>query len=556
MAADESKSGMDGLDGFPNEVLALILELLDLDSLFRCHDVCKSWRKCSLWESNYLPHVFDAYTELTHGTRPLSATLSGSEKTQLLGELFRTSVSALPVFATCRSLRDIAVVLRRLDRAWLAGNNTSFASLSHVNVQTPALCMAVDTETGSIVTGHSEGIVAFWNASEKSCYYQSSFETFGYRRVIPKQIAIEGNIMVIASNNGGIVVTRRSRTGRNPPFIQVGEFRVATQATSICMEKYVCIVGENSAVSFWDLSRFAKYEPLPAGTNPSQLLMTIDTSNDNLPVPNSPVNSLFYRDSQLYLGLAGSRIQQIISQSSRGRIFKRQLWEPEEDPYTRLALGPEYHGSSMGQSRLCPMGSKGDILVSWADSSIYRLSPNIGDDLVWEPRYECLVPAVKSSCKDCVGIYARGEQVICRVRQNEIELFLGNGALIRRIPHAHGDISCILFDPAFIAVGTKEASLCVYYFAPWHKICANGQGPSPPAATNSLQSALSERKHTYKRKYQDAMGMDLDKSSVVGAVVGSNAGLRVPTKNTLRGSSPRRLALESSTGIKIPVPAP
>ncbi|KAF3925069.1 hypothetical protein AA313_de0207670 [Arthrobotrys entomopaga] len=199
MAADESKSGMDGLDGFPNEVLALILELLDLDSLLKCHDVCKSWRKCSLWESNYLAHVLDAYTELTHGTRPLSATLSGSDKMLRLGELFRTSVSALPVFATCRSLRDIAVVLRKLDRAWLAGSNTSFASLSHVNIQAPLLCMAVDTGTGSIVTGHNEGTVTFWNASDGSCYHQSKFEAFGYRRAIPKHIAIEGNIMVIGS---------------------------------------------------------------------------------------------------------------------------------------------------------------------------------------------------------------------------------------------------------------------------------------------------------------------------------------------------------------------
>ncbi|EPS41859.1 hypothetical protein H072_4192 [Dactylellina haptotyla CBS 200.50] len=560
MAADGIQSGMDGLNGFPNEVLALILELLDLESLFKCYDVCQSWRKCSLWESNYLPHVIKAYTEITHGTRQLPATLSGSEKTLRLKELFKTSISALPVFAACGTLRDIAVVLHRLDKSWLSGCNTSYASLNTGDVhQMPLMCMAIDTESGSIVTGDSGGIVAFWNVSTGCCYSKSIFMSSGHRNV-PRHIEIEGDLLVMTSTGGVVVVLKRDRSGGSTPFIRMGEFFPNIRPTSIRIEGHICIVGEAGAVSFWDLSMFSKSgSPSLLGQDPpfASLLMTIDTSNPNIPLSESQVYSLFYRDSQLYLGLTGNRMQQIISQSKKSWTAIKELWESEEPPHIRLALGPGSQGHSSGgsQSKLCPIGSDGDILVSWADSSIYRLASNTDEELVWEPRSDCLIPAALWPYRDCVGIYARGEQVICRVKRNEIEIFLGNGVPIGRIPCNLGDISCVLIDPAFIALGTREAGLCIYYFAPGHQILALGQGPSSSVATNSVQTPLLKRKHTYKRKYQEAMGMDLENPLVVGTSISPNLSLRVPVNNTLRASSPR-LALESKTNTKIPVPAP
>ncbi|KAF3920457.1 hypothetical protein ABW20_dc0105599 [Dactylellina cionopaga] len=555
---------MDGLDGFPNEVLALILGLLDFESLLKCHDVCRSWRKYSLYESNYLPHVLDAYTDLTHGNRPLPATLSSPEKTERLKELFRTSVSASPVFARCESLRDIAVVLHRLDGSWLAGNNTSFASLNHGDVhEMPVMSVAIDTKTGSIVTGDSGGIVAFWNVSTGRCYYKCRLQFSGPQRFVPLQIVIERDLMVMASAVGGMIVAVRNRSGGPEPFLRAGEFWTTSgQASRICMEGYVCIAGEVGAVSFWDLSRYVGSDP--ACLYPSaSLLMTIDTKNDSL--PDSLVYSMFYRDTMLYLGL-GDWIQQIASPSrpiarlrGHGQVVKKQLWELEGIPYARLASLPEYRNprNSVGHSRLCPIGRNGDILVSWADSSVSRLTSNMDDEIVWDPQSECLIPAISGprASTQCFGIYARGEQVICRVRLNEIELFRGDGTPIGRIPCKFGNISCVAVDPAFIAVGTKEAALCIYYFAPGHQNPAHGQGPSSSATINALESPSLERKHTYKRKYREALGMDLESPNTVGTVISSGAGLRMATKS-LAGDASVGLGLGPKANVKIPVPAP
>ncbi|KAK6529603.1 hypothetical protein TWF281_008772 [Arthrobotrys megalospora] len=484
MEINGSENGMDGLDSFPAEVLTLILELLDLESLLKCHDVCRSWREHSLYESNYLPHVLDAYNQLTHGTRPLPAGLRGPEKARHLKELIKTSISALPVFAECETLRDIAVVLHRLDKSWLSGSNTSFASLNHGEIHnTHVLAVAIDAKTGSIVTGDSGGVVAFWNISTGKCYHQCRFPISGvqWSWALPFRIAIEGDIMVIGTPFGGAVVAIRTPSGGPDPFLKVAEIWTngGGQIASIRIEGTVCILGEVGQVSFWDLSRLVGCDDEVDTNLQIPNIMTIGTRSDvnGNAMDASPAHSLFYRDSSLLVGLAGSGIQKIVSQTRQTLSVKKQLWELEPSHYIWLVSGPEIPGiGDIGCSRLCPIGDGGDILVSWADSSIYRMSSKM-EDLVWEPRPQSLIPVVDSPYKKIVGIYARGEQVICRIKPNAIEMFLEDGTLVNRIPCNYGAISCVAIDPAFIVVGTREAAVCVYYFAPGRQITAHGQVP-------------------------------------------------------------------------------
>lgn len=547
---------MDGLDSFPPEVLTLILELLDLESLLKCHDVCHSWRKHSLYESNYLPHVLDAYNQLTHGTRPLPADLRRPEKAQCLKELIKTSVSALPVFAECETLRDIAVVLHRLDKSWLSGSNTSFASLNRGDVHdTAILAVAIDARAGSIVTGDNGGVVAFWNASMGNCYHRCRFPINGgqWNWAVPYRIAIEGDIMVIGTPFGGAVVAIRSPTGGPDPFLKVAEIWTdGGQIASIRIEGTVCILGEVGQVSFWDLSRLVDDND-QADTNPQvPNIMTISTQNDL-----SPVHSLFCREGSLFVGLAGSGIQQIVSQSGQALATKKQLWELPPLHYIMLVSGPEIPGiGDVGCSQLCPIGDGGDILVSWADSSICRMSSKMGEDLVWEPRSQFLIPVVDGPYKKTTGFYARGGKEICRINPNAIEMFLEDGTPINRIPCNYGAISCVAVDPAFIVVGTREAAVCVYYFAPGRQIPAYGQGPSSSAATSTLRSPSLERKHTYKRKYREAMGVDLETPIVVGGTVIDSDRIRTATTKDISKSRSAKLATGPKANGKIPVPTP
>ncbi|KAK6354138.1 hypothetical protein TWF730_008554 [Orbilia blumenaviensis] len=448
MEINGSENGMDGLDSLPAEVLALILGLLDLESLLKCHDVCRSWRAHSLYESNYLylPHVLDAYNQLTHGTRPLPANLRGPEKSQYLKELIKTSVSALPVFAECETLRDIAVVLHRLDKSWLSGNNTSFASLNRAEAlvhDTPILAVAVDARSGSIVTGDMSGVVAFWNVSTRNCYYQCRFPISDMQGnwAVPYRIAIDGDIMVIGTPSGRAVIAVRNRSGEPDPFLKVAEIRSeGGHIASIRIQGTVCILGEVGQVSFWDLSRVVDLNNDQTDTN-SQVsnLITIRTRNDQ-----SPVHSLLYRDGSLFLGLAGSGIQQIVSQSRQVLSTRKQLWEPPPSHFIMLVSGPEIPGiGDVGYSQLCPIEENGDILVSWADSSICRMGTNMAEGPVWEPAPRFLIPVVDGTYKKTVGVHARGEKIICRTKPNAIELFLEDGTFISRTPCNHGAISCV-----------------------------------------------------------------------------------------------------------------
>ncbi|KAK6334929.1 hypothetical protein TWF718_010369 [Orbilia javanica] len=477
MEINGSENGMDGLDCFPPEVLTLILKLLDLESLLKCHDVCHSWREHSFYESNYLPHVLDAYNQLTHGTRPLPAGLRGQEKTKCLKELFRTSISALPVFAECETLRDIAVVLHRLDKSWLSGSNTSLVSLNRGDVHdAPILAVAVDARTGSIVTGDNGGVVAFWNASTGDCYHRCQFPINGlqWSSAVPYRIAIEGDIMIIGTSSGGVVVTIRSPSGGPEPFLKVAEILTGGgHIASIRIEGTICILGEVGQVSFWDLSRLVDNND-QANTNPQvPNIMTIRIQNGL-----SPVYSLFYREGSLFVGLGGSMVLRIVSQSRQTESTEKQLWELPPSHYILLVSGPDLLGiGDVGFSQLCPVGDDGDMLVSWADSSICRMSSKMEEDLVWEPRSQFLIPVVDGPYKRTIAVHARGEKEICRIKPNAIETFLEDGTLINRIPCNYGAISCVAVDPAFIVVGTREAAVCVYYFATGQQIPAYGQVP-------------------------------------------------------------------------------
>ncbi|KAF3935551.1 hypothetical protein ABW19_dt0202519 [Dactylella cylindrospora] len=445
MDADGEHTGMAGFTKFPNEVVLLILEQLDLESLLECHDVCRSWRRYSLFEFNYIPYVLDAYTQLTYGTRPLPAGLKKEEKCEYLRRLFNTSVSALPVFAECQTLRDIAIKLHELEKSWLSGRNTGFAQLNRPGIhQMPIMAVAIDAQTGSIVTGDSGGVVAFWNISTGACYYKSRFPFSGPQWAIPMHIVIEGDLMVIGTPVGGVIVATRNIYGE--PFVRVAEFWTHTnRVTSIRMEQYICIIGEVGSVSIWDLSECIAPPSYLNGhdTNRSvRLLMTIDTQSESAPVDASPNFSLFYRDGLLFLGLAGSQIQQIAAHSRKDRPVEKQLWETDEYTYASLASGPAYRGRrEWGKSLLCPIGAHGDIVVSWADSSIYRLSSTMEGDIVWEPRSECLVPAVNG--RESIGVHARGDQIICRFLSHEIEMFSKDGEPIRTIPCEYGEINCM-----------------------------------------------------------------------------------------------------------------
>ncbi|KAF3273207.1 hypothetical protein TWF970_009244 [Orbilia oligospora] len=561
MEINGSENGMDGLDCFPAEVRTLILELLDLESLLKCHDVCHSWREHSLYETNYLPHVLDAYNQLTHGTRPLPADLRGSEKAQFLKELVKTSMSALPVFAECETLRDIAVVLHRLDKSWLSGSNTSFASLNRGEVHdAPILAVAIDARTGSIVTGDTGGVVAFWNASTGNCYHRCRFPINGtqWNWAVPYRIAIDGDIMVIGTPFGGAIVAIRNLSGGPDPFLKVAEIWTdGGQIASIRIEGTVCILGEVGQVSFWDLSRFVGNNDQAVTNLQVPNLMTIGTQNDV-----SPVHSLFYRESSLFVGLAGSGIQQIVSECGQALSPKKQLWELPPSHYILLVSGPEIPGiGDVGCSQLCPVGADGDILVSWADSSICRMSwtSKVEDELVWEPRSQFLIRVVDGPYKKTIAIHARGEKEICRIKPNAIEMFREDGILINRIPCNYGAISCVAVDPAFIVVGTREAAVCVYYFAPGRQVPAYGQGPSSSAATSTLRSPSLERKHTYKRKYREAMGMDLETPMVVGGTVIDPDRIRTTTATATKDiskSRPAKLATGPRANVKIPVPTP
>ncbi|KAK6349822.1 hypothetical protein TWF696_006092 [Orbilia brochopaga] len=455
MEADESGDvdldGMDGLDGLPNEVLFLILEQLDLESLLICHDVCQSWRKYALVESTFLPHVLRAYAGLTHGTRPLpTGGVAARQTIERLKELFRTSVSALPVFAECKTLRDIAAHLCRLERSWLSGGNAGFASLNHGEVhEMPLVSVAVDAKAGGIVTGDSSGVVAFWDVATGVCRYKGYFQLSDHQWAVPLHLVVEGDLMVIGTTAGGIIVAARNQYGGPEPFIRVAEFWPnSAQVASIRLEGHVCIVGEVDAVSFWDLSRFTGQFRRQELDPYVPVLMTIDTRNDATPMDASPNYSLFYRNGLLFVGLTGSRIQQIASQASPDMPVRKELWEPpQESHYAVLVSGPETNGShgGVGFSRLCPIGSDGDILVSWADSSIYKLSSNaaMGNDFVWEPRSEFLIPPVSGLYNRSLGICARGDQVICRFRPHAIEMFSAQGAPIGSMPCRWGDISCM-----------------------------------------------------------------------------------------------------------------
>ncbi|KAK6511532.1 hypothetical protein TWF481_000445 [Arthrobotrys musiformis] len=557
MEINGSKNGMDGLDSFPPEVLALILGLLDLESLLKCHDVCHSWREHSLYESNYLPHILDAYNQLTHGTRQLPADLRGPEKEQCLNELVKTSISALPVFAECETLRDIAVVLHRLDKSWLSGSNTSFASLNRGEVHdAPILAVAIDARTGSIVTGDNRGVVAFWNASTGNCFHRCRFPMTGpqWSWAVPYRIVIEGDIMVIGTTFGGAVVATRCLFGGPEPFLKVAEIWTDSgHIASIRIEGTVCILGEVGQVSFWDLSRLVDNNDQAGGVDHQvPNIMTIATQNDL-----SPVHSLFYRESSLFVGLAGSGIQKINYQySPQVRSTNKQLWELPGSHYIVLASGPEIPGiGDVGRSQLCPIGDDGDMLVLWADSSIYRVSSKTGGDLVWEPQCQFLVPVVDSLYKKTIAVHARGGKQICRIRPNAIEMFLEDGTLVNRIPCNYGAISCVAVDPAFIVVGTEEAAVCVYYFAPGRQIPAYGQGLSSSAATSTLRSPSLERKHTYKRKYREAMGMDLETPIVVSGTVIDSERILATAKEISKSRS-AKIATGPEAHVKIPVPTP
>ncbi|KAJ6264701.1 hypothetical protein Dda_0851 [Drechslerella dactyloides] len=565
MEADESGDvdlgGMDGLDGIPNEVLFLILELLDLESLLVCHDVCQSWRKYALVESTFLPHVLRTYANLTHGTRPLPAGVGGPEVIGRLKELFRTSVSALPVFAGCTTLRDLAVRLHRLDKSWLSGRNTGYRSLGHNIVhQAPLVSVAVDVKTGGIVTGDSDGVLAFWDAATGALRYKENW-------AFTLHIVVEGNLMVVGTAIGTVVIATRNRSGVGAPFTPVAQFWPNSgHIISMRMEGYICIVGEVGAVSFWDLSHFAilapTYPPTEGKLN-VPILMNIDTRNDSTPMDASPNYSLFYRDGLLFVGLTGSRIQQIASHASREMPVRKELWEPhEESHYAVLVSGPEIDDSlgGVGFSQLCPIGCDGDILVSWADSSIYRLSSNtaVGDDFVWEPRSRSLIPPAGGAHDQSLGICARGDQVICRFKPQEIEMFSAEGSLLGRISTSPHDISCMTVDPAFIVVGTTNGQVFVYYFAPVHRTPAystHGQGPSSSAAITAapVVRSLLERKNTYKRKYLEAMGPDIPENPVGSSAAGSSDFEHRMAKNVPRGpSSP--LVLGSTTDhYEVPV---
>ncbi|KAF3907065.1 hypothetical protein ABW21_db0200605 [Orbilia brochopaga] len=548
MEADESGDvdldGMDGLNGLPNEVLFLILEQLDLDSLLICHDVCQSWRKYALVETTLLPHVLHAYAGLTHGTRPLPAGAGASQMIERLKELFRTSVSALPVFAECTTFRDIAANLRRLERSWLSGGNAGFASLNHGDIhETPLVSVAVDAKAGGIITGDDAGVVAFWDAATGVCRHKGGFQLSDGQWVIPLHLVVEGDLLVIGTMTGGVIVTARNQYGGLEPFVRVTEFWPNSgHVASIRMEGYVCIVGEIDAVSFWDLSRFVD----PCWQHAQELntyvptLMTIDTRNDSTPLDSSPNYTLFYRNGLLFGGLNGSRIQQIASHASPEMPVRKELWEPPGDShYAVLVSGPETNASpeGMGISELCPIGSDGDILVSWADSSIYRLSSNMapGQDFVWEPRSEFLVPS-------------------------DIEMFSAQGVPIGSMPCRYGDISCMAIDPSFIVVGTDRAAVCVYYFASGHPTPIHGQGPSSSAAATAASAVPSpslETKNTYKRKFMEAMGPDIPQSFVGPSapdLSDVDFDLRVAKSAPRSISSP--LLRGSKQGRKIPVSAP
>ncbi|EWC48304.1 hypothetical protein DRE_02408 [Drechslerella stenobrocha 248] len=538
--ADDSGDldGLDGLPGLPSEMLLLILEQLDLDSLLRCHNVCRSWRRFTAVESIHLPHVLRAYAELTHGTRPLPPGLDRPEAVKQLKQRFRTSVSALPVFAECSTLRDIAVRLRRLDRSWLSGTNTNFASLYH---ERPVTAVAVDTKAGLIVAGDDRGAITFWDAPTGTYRGREHFSLDGLGCSAPLHIVVEGDLMVIATTFGGIIVAARAENTGSSPFLKVAEIwtrsaeDVGESAASIRMEGHICIVGETGAVSFWDLSRFAG-------------------------------RRFIHMDRLLFVGLTGSRIQRIASHASQDGPFRQHLWElPEESHYSILVVGPGA-GAAMGCSRLCPIGCDGGILVSWTDSSVYKLSSNMApdNDPVWEPQPEPLITAFSNDLPSRlynrpVGIHARGEQVVCLFQQNGINLFSGrDGVPIGALPFSYGAITCMAVDPAFIVVGTDYDVLCVYYFAPGHQTPIRGQGPSSPIATAAaVRSPSMQVKSAYKRKFWEAMGPDPPEGPL-GPLVGSSElelELRMAKNIIPRGRS-SAVALRSSPGGKVPRPLP